>query len=143
MQLIGGDIAAAQCLLFVGIFESCIACGLIQTNTGYEELFQVSRLGAQITNQESKVCLASANAKALTEEQRISAESKPVFADKETLIKSKPIRFGHVLWQEDISEITEAIEQIEENCRDLSERNYIRQKNFGNKKENPCPAGKK
>lgn len=135
MQLIGGDIAAAQCLLFVGIFESCIACGLIQTNTGYEELFRVSRLGAQITNQESKVCLASANAKALTEEQRISAESKPVFADKETLIKSKPIRFGHVLWQEDISEIIEAIEQIEENCRDLSERNHIRQKNLETKKK--------
>ena len=35
MQLIGGDITAAQCLLFTGILESCIQCGLIQTNTGY------------------------------------------------------------------------------------------------------------
>ena len=135
MQLIGGDIAAAQCLMFTGILESCIQCGLIQTNTGYEELFMVSRLGAQITDQENTVCLASSNAGGLTDEQRMSAKTHPVLADKTTLIKSKPIRFGHVLWQEDVSELTEAIEQIEENCRDLSERNRIRQENLETKKK--------
>lgn len=135
MQLIGGDIAAAQCLMFTGILESCIQCGLIQTNTGYEELFMVSRLGAQITDQGNTVCLASSNARELTGEQRMSAKTHPVFADKTTLIKSKPIRFGHVLWQEDVSELTEAIEQIEENCRDLSERNRIRRKNLETKKK--------
>ena len=135
MQLIGGDITAAQCLMFTGILESCIQCGLIQTNTGYEELFMVSRLGAQITDQENTVCLASSNAGGLTDEQRMSAKTHPVLADKTTLIKSKPIRFGHVLWQEDVSELTEAIEQIEENCRDLSERNRIRQENLETKKK--------
>ena len=135
MQLIGGDIAAAQCLMFTGILESCIQCGLIQTNTGYEELFMVSRLGAQITDQGNTVCLASSNASGLTDEQRMSAKTHPVLADKTTLIKSKPIRFGHVLWQEDVSELTEAIEQIEENCRDLSERNRIRQENLETKKK--------
>ena len=135
MQLIGGDIAAAQCLMFTGILESCIQCGLIQTNTGYEELFMVSRLGAQMTDQGNTVCLASSNARELTGEQRMSAKTHPVLADKTTLIKSKPIRFGHVLWQEDVSELTEAIEQIEENCRDLSERNRIRQENLETKKK--------
>ena len=135
MQLIGGDITAAQCLMFTGILESCIQCGLIQTNTGYEELFMVSRLGAQITDQENTVCLASSNAGGLTDEQRMSAKTHPVLADKTTLIKSKPIRFGHVLWQEDVSELTEAIAQIEENCRDLSERNRIRQENLETKKK--------
>lgn len=136
MQLIGGDIVAAQCLMFTGILESCIQCGLIQTNTGYEELFMVSRLGAQITDQGNTVCLASSNAGGgLTDEQRMSAKTHPVLADKTTLIKSKPIRFGHVLWQEDVSELTEAIEQIEENCRDLSERNRLRQENLETKKK--------
>ena len=135
MQLIGGDIAAAQCLMFTGILESCIQCGLIQTNTSYEELFMASRLGAQITDQGNTVCLASSNARGLTGEQRMSAKTHPVLADKTTLIKSKPIRFGHVLWQEDVSELTEAIEQIEENCRDLSERNRIRQENLETKKK--------
>ena len=135
MQLIGGDITAAQCLMFTGILECCIQCGLIQTNTGYEELFMVSRLGAQITDQGNTVCLASSNAGGLTDEQRMSAKTHPVLADKTTLIKSKPIRFGHVLWQEDVSELTEAIEQIEENCRDLSERNRLRQENLETKKK--------
>ena len=135
MQLIGGDIVAAQCLMFTGILESCIQCGLIQTNTGYEELFMVSRLGAQITDQGNTVCLASSNVRGLTGEQRMSARTHPVLADKTTLIKSKPIRFGHVLWQEDVSELTEAIEQIEENCRDLSERNRIRRENLETKKK--------
>ena len=135
MQLIGGDITAAQCLMFTGILESCIQCGLIQTNTGYEELFMVSRLGAQIMDQGNTVCLASSNAGGLTDEQRMSAKTHPVLADKTTLIKSKPIRFGHVLWQEDVSELTEAIEQIEENCRDLSERNRLRQENLETKKK--------
>lgn len=135
MQIIGGDITAAQCLMFTGILESCIQCGLIQTNTGYEELFMVSRLGAQITDQGNTVCLASSNARGLTDEQRMSAKTHPVLADKTTLIKSKPIRFGHVLWQEDVSELTEAIEQIEENCRDLSERNRLRQENLETKKK--------
>lgn len=135
MQIIGGDIAAAQCLMFTGILESCIQCGLIQTNTGYGELFMVSRLGAQITDQGNTVCLASSNARELTGEQRMSAKTHPVLADKTTLIKSKPIRFGHVLWQEDVSELTEAIEQIEENCRDLSERNRIRRKNLETRKK--------
>ena len=135
MQPIGGDIAAALCLMFTGILESCIQCGLIQTNTGYEELFMVSRLGAQITDQGNTVCLASSNAGGLTDEQRMSAKTHPVLADKTTLIKSKPIHFGHVLWQEDVSELTEAIEQIEENCRDLSERNRIRQENLETKKK--------
>ena len=95
----------------------------------------VSRLGAQITNQENTVCLTSYNARELTEEQRISVETQTVSADKSMLIRSQPIGFGHVLWQVDIAEITEAIEQIEENCRDLAERNRIRQENLETRKK--------
>ena len=123
------------CLLIVAILECCIECGLIQSNTGYEELFMVSRLGAQITNQENAVCLASANARALTEEQRISTKTQTVSADKSMIVKSQPIGFGHVLWQENVAELTEAIEQIEENCRDLAEHNRIRQENLKTRKK--------
>lgn len=50
------------------------------------------------------------------------------------LIISHPIHFGHVLWQEDVTELSEAIEQKEENCRDFSWRNSIRQKNLETRK---------
>lgn len=132
---IAGDMTVVFCLFIAAILESCIACSLIQSNTGYEELFMVSRLGAQITNQENTVCLSSSNARELTEEQRMSARVQPVLADQTTLVRSQPIQFGHVLWQVDIAGITEAIEQIEENCRDLAESNRIRQKNLETRKK--------
>ena len=135
LKPLAGDMTVVFCLLIAAILESCIQCGLIQSNTGYDELFMVSRLGAQITNQENTVCLTSYNARELTEEQRISAETQTVSADKSMLIRSQPIGFGHVLWQVDIAEITEAIEQIEENCRDLAERNRIRQENLETRKK--------
>lgn len=132
---LAGDMTVVFCLLIAAALESCIGCGLIQSNTGYEELFMVSRLGAQITNQENAVCLASFNARELTKEQRICAEIQTVSTDNSMLIRSQPIGFGHVLWQEDVAELTEAIEQIEENCRDLAERNRIRQKNLETRKK--------
>ncbi|MDY5026705.1 MAG: histidine kinase N-terminal 7TM domain-containing protein [Oliverpabstia sp.] len=135
LKFLTGDMTVVFCLLIVAIPECCIECGLIQSNTGYEELFMVSRLGAQITNQENAVCLASANARALTEEQRISTKAQTVSADKSMIVKSQPIGFGHVLWQENVAELTEAIEQIEENCRDLAEHNRIRQENLKTRKK--------
>lgn len=135
LKFLTGDMTVVFCLLIVAILECCIECGLIQSNTGYEELFMVSRLGAQITNQENAVCLASANARALTEEQRISTKTQTVSADKSMIVKSQPIGFCHVLWQENVAELTEAIEQIEENCRDLAEHNRIRQENLKTRKK--------
>ncbi|MGN1340721.1 MAG: histidine kinase N-terminal 7TM domain-containing protein [Oscillospiraceae bacterium] len=135
LRSVAADMTVVFCLLIIAVLESCIACGLIQTNTGYEELFMVSRLGAQITDSNNVVCLAGPNAPKLTKEQRISAQTHAVSADKNTLVKSQPIRFGHVIWQEDITELTEAIEQIEENCRDLAERNRIRQENLETRKK--------
>ncbi|MGN0515213.1 MAG: histidine kinase N-terminal 7TM domain-containing protein [Lachnospiraceae bacterium] len=134
LKVIAGDMTVVFCLLFTAVLESCIQCGLIQANTGYEELFIAGRLGAQITNRENDVCLLSSNAIELTAEQIQDAGAHPVFADKNTLVISHPIRFGHVLWQEDVTELTEAIAQIEENCRNLSEQNSIRQKNLETRK---------
>lgn len=120
LKVIAGDMTIVFCLLFAATLESCIACGSIQTNTGYGELFMAGSLGAQITDQKNCVCLASSNAR---------------MCAKNTIVKSQPIRFGHVLWQVDIAELTEAIEQIEENCRDLEERNRIRQENLETQKK--------
>ncbi len=135
LKVIAGDMTVVFCLLFTAVLESCIQCGLIQSNTGYDELFMVSRLGAQITDEVNTVCLASLNAKKLTEEQRINAGTQVVLADKSMLVRSQPIGFGHVLWQEDVAKLTEAIEQIEENCRDLAEHNCIRQENLETRKK--------
>lgn len=135
LKPLAGDMTVVFCLLIAATLESCIQCGLIQSNTGYEALFMVSRLGAQITDQNNAVCLASLNAQALTEEQRLCAETQTVSTGSRLLVRSKPIAFGHVLWQEDVTELCDAIEQTQENCRDLAERNRIRQENLQTQKK--------
>lgn len=135
LRLVAADMTVVFCLLITAVLESCITCGLIQSNTGYEELFLASRLGAQITDKDNNLRLAGPNAPVLTEEQILNAKTHPVSADKNTIVKSQPIRFGHVLWQEDITELSEAIEDIEENCRELAERNRIRRENLETRKK--------
>ena len=130
MQLIGGDLTAAQCLMFAGIFESCIRCGLIRVNSGYGTLFEAGTLGAQITDNDYAVRYTSANARPFSEEVMRTAESGAVSTDKNTLLKSHRISGGHVLWQEDITEITALLEQLEANKEKIAQGNAIEKENY-------------
>ena len=133
MQVIGGDITAALCLMFVCIFESCIYCGLIQTNTGYEQLFEVCTMGAQITDRNYCVRYTSANAMELSEAVMREAEKGDVVVDKKTLIQNRPIQGGHILWQEDIEYIIMLLERMEENRKTIEESNCLEQENYQTK----------
>ncbi|MGN0551258.1 MAG: histidine kinase N-terminal 7TM domain-containing protein [Acutalibacteraceae bacterium] len=133
MQLIGGDIAAAQCLMFTGILESCIQCGLIQTNTGYKALFEAGSIGAQIVDTDWHTRYASSNAPELTANMMRSAERDAAMLDNNTLLRSSRIGGGHVLWQEDITDISALLEKLEENRKTISESNYVEQENYKTK----------
>ena len=61
--LLAGDLTVSMCLIFTAIFESCIQCGLIQSNTHYEELFHASTIGAIITGRDFSVACAAETAK--------------------------------------------------------------------------------
>ena len=130
MQLIGGDITAVQCLMFTGILESCIQCGLIQANTDYDELFEAGTFGAQITDNNYQICYASANSPMLSEQVMGAAEDGTTSLDKNTLLKSHPIKGGHVYWQEDITDITSLLEKLEENRETLAESVHLEQENY-------------
>lgn len=133
MQLIGGDITAAQCLMFTGILECCIQCGLIQTNTGYRAMFEAGSIGAQIVDTDYDTRYASSNAPKLSEEMLRSAESEAAKLDNNTLLRSSKIPGGHVLWQEDITDITALLEKLEENRKTISESNDVEQENYKTK----------
>ena len=133
MQLIGGDIVAAQCLMFTGILESCIQCGLIQTNTGYQALFEAGSIGAQIVDTDYDTRYASSNAPKLSAEIMRSAESEAAKLDSKTLLRSSKIPGGHVLWQEDITDITALLEKLEENRKTIAESNDVEQENYKTK----------
>lgn len=133
MQLIGGDITAAQCLLFTGILESCIQCGLIQTNTGYKTLFEAGSIGAQIVDTGWHTRYASSNAPELTADMMRSAEKDAAMLDSNTLLRSSRIPGGHVLWQEDITDITALLEKLEKNRKTIAESNDVEQENYKTK----------
>ena len=57
-----------QCLLLAVGSESCIRCGLIQSNTGYRALFEASTIRAEITDEArqtvyafTQICAATGN----------------------------------------------------------------------------------
>ena len=133
MRIIGGDITAVQCLMFTAILESCIQSGLIQTNTGYDSLFEAGTFKAQITDTDYNIRYTSANSPKLSENVMHSAENGAVSLDKNTVLKSNPIEGGHVLWLEDISDIAALLKELEENKETIAESNLLEQENYRTK----------
>ena len=133
MRIIAGDITAVQCLMFTAIFESCIQCGLIQTNTGYDALFEAGTFKAQITDSGYHTRYTSANSPRLSESVMRLAENTAVNLDKNTVLKSNSIEGGHVLWLEDISDIAALLKELEENKEMIAESNLIEQENYRTK----------
>ena len=62
-----------------------------------------------------------------------SAERDATMLDSNTLLRSSKIDGGHVLWQEDITDITALLEKLEENRKTISESNYVEQENYKTK----------
>ena len=54
IELLAGDMTVVQCLLLAAGIESCIRCGLIQSNTGYRALFEASGIRAEITDRDGQ-----------------------------------------------------------------------------------------
>lgn len=133
MRIIGGDLTAVQCLMFTAILESCIQCGLIQTNTGYDSLFEAGTFKAQISDTDYNIRYTSANSPHLSENVMRSAENGAVSLDKNTVLKSNPIEDGHVLWLEDISDIAALLKELEENKETIAESNLLEQENYRTK----------
>ena len=54
-----GDMNVTFCLLYAAIYESCIRCRMIQSNTGYVELFEATTLAACIADRSGNIVLRS------------------------------------------------------------------------------------
>ena len=112
LRMIAGDITAFQCLFYTAVLESCIQCGLIQSNTNYKELFRISTIGAQITDDTFNVCYSAENARLVGKEIFESATVSPFIFHDGIRLSETPIWGGHVFWQENISDLLDTIEQL-------------------------------
>lgn len=124
MQIVGGDLAAVDCIIVVSLLESAIQSGHIPSNTNYDELFASSTVSAQIVDAAYKPCMVSGTAVALTEEVMKSAKAGPVDMG-DTMLHSKAITGGHVLWMDDVKQINDLIEELRDTQERLGDNNEL------------------
>lgn len=118
------DLVAIDCLLITVLLESAIQSGLIRSNTGYHELFEISTVAAQIVDKDYQVCYLSSCADDFPEDIMRRAEQKPVDKDN-TVLNSKEIPGGRILWQNDLTRLKQLMAQLTETQEYLNENNVL------------------
>ena len=131
IKVIAGDMTAVCCLLMATIYQGCILCGLIQTNSRYFELFQTSGgLDAEITDYSFQRYYHSGDFPELTPELRAIIIDRSFVQEEGIRINHIPIRGGHLFWSEDISVLLDQYQDIREQQEELTTRNRLLQKTY-------------
>lgn len=134
LKQIAGDMTVILCLLFAAVLESCIKCGLIQTNTHYMELFDASTVGAQITDSEYHVLLSSKATQTVNTEILRQTQQSPVMLEGDIRLSGAKIKNGHVIWAEDISPLMRVLHDLEETKENLQDNKDILEEEHAVKK---------
>lgn len=128
---IAGDMSAICCLLMAAIYQGCIACGLIQINSRYLELFQAAGgLNAEITDRAFDQHYQSGKFPDISTEIRQGVLTAPFVMEDGIRISHMYIRGGHLFWTEDISLLVDQYEDIQEQQEELKEKNLLLQKTY-------------
>lgn len=125
--LLAGDLTVSMCLIITAIFESCIQCSLIQSNTHYAELFHASTIGALITDRDFSVACAAENARSVDSQTLMAAAESPVVTADGVRISEAPIRWGHVFWEDDISPMLAVLKELDDTREELQSYGSILQ----------------
>ena len=125
LRFIAGDVTAVNCLMYAATLESCIQCGLIASNSHYDDLFDASTVAAQITDEDYQVCLSSETAVPVTGELLRRTESGPVMLEGGIRLSGAPIRGGHVVWQEDVSGEVKRLAELQDLNETLEDKNVV------------------
>lgn len=125
--LLAGDLTVSMCLIITAIFESCIQCSLIQSNTHYAELFHASTIGALITDRDFSVACAAENARSVDSQTLMAAAESPVVTADGIRISEAPIRWGHVFWEDDISPMLAVLKELDATREELQSYGSILQ----------------
>lgn len=112
MHFVAGDMTVTLCILIAAIFESCIQCGLIQSNTHYNEMFRASTVAAQITDGSYTVLYSAENAVSAETDILKKAEQEPVILNHSIRLSHAAVKNGHVFWQEDISALLSVLDEL-------------------------------
>lgn len=125
LRLIAGDVTVVFCLLIAATLESCIQCGLIQSNTHYNDLLLSCTLRVQLTDPEYQRLLSSRSAEPIPLQIMRQTETGPIRLDGGLRLSGAPVRGGHVLWTEDVSELLEVLEELQDVKDSLEDNNAL------------------
>lgn len=142
LRLIAGDMIVVYSVLIITVFEICIQCRLIQSNTGYVELFQRCDIPVWIVDKETNVLLASEKGRLV---ENILGENIDIFTlqkkeevdnniiDNHWLIQRKMLtsmESGSIVWAEDALEMLDLIEQLRMIQGSLIDENVLAEKEY-------------
>lgn len=114
-----GDMNVMFCLLYAAIYESCIRCRMIPSNTGYVELFEATTLAACIADRSGRIVLRS---RAADENMTCPQEGQRIVWPDGMRISSAPISGGYAVWQDNVRQLAELRTRLNVNKEEM-ERN--------------------
>ena len=124
------EMTAALCFTVVAIWESSIKTGLIQSNSHYDELLKYSGLGVAIVDEDYNVYYCSDDALELNKKQIREAIDKNIILDGGIRVSGFRIKGGYTLWQEDLSELFDVLDELGVICEELKDSNSVIMQNY-------------
>ena len=107
-----GDMNVMFCLLYAAIYESCIRCRMIQSNTDYVELFEATTLAACIADRNGDIVIRS---RAADEDMVCPKNGFQIIRPDGIRISSAPIHGGYAVWRDNVRPMTELRAKLSEN----------------------------
>lgn len=129
-----GDMTVILCLLTAAVFESCIQSRIIMSNSHYDELFQTTSLPITIVDESLDICYASSSVRNLD-----MLTMRAVLRGENAVVKgartcAAPIHGGYVFWQEDVTRIIAALDELSGIKRELQSYGDLIQEENAQKK---------
>lgn len=109
-----GDMNVMFCLFYAAIYESCIHCRMIQSNTGYVELYEATTLASCIADQNGHILLRSRTA---GENMVCPQEGESIVCPDGMRISAAPVKDGFVIWGDNVQHLAELRARLDENKR--------------------------
>ena len=109
-----GDMNVMFCLFYAAIYESCIHCRMIQSNTGYVELYEATTLASCIADQNGHILLRSRTA---GENMVCPQEGESIVCPDGMRISAAPVKDGFVIWGDNVQHLMELRARLDENKR--------------------------
>lgn len=117
--------------LTILIWESCVVLGMIPVNVRYEDFFRYGTLRGQIVDNEGKLYIRSEAKDGLLLNQalfRVLKTNEILHYGHDVQLHIYPITAGYMIWQEDISRISDLIDEIRTQKKELEEKKTLEER---------------